>query len=211
MAAAMGAKLPFDDAVASMVVDIGGGTSEIAILSLADIAKASSLRVAGDDFDEAIIVHLEEKRGLRVGEQTAEQIKIRIGSAWPLEQELAMKVRGRDVSTGLPRQIEVNSVEVREALSEPLKKICDEVVKTLREADPELAADLCNPDLPHNGITVAGGGALLRGIDKLFANRTGLVVKIAEDPLTCVARGTADYLENLEQYKAILESNVEEL
>jgi rod shape-determining protein MreB len=211
MAAAMGAKLPFDDAVASMVVDIGGGTSEIAILSLADIAKASSLRVAGDDFDEAIIVHLEEKRGLRVGEQTAEQIKIRIGSAWPLEQELAMKVRGRDVSTGLPRQIEVNSVEVREALSEPLKKVCDEVVKTLREADPELAADLCNPDLPHNGITVAGGGALLRGIDKLFANRTGLVVKIAEDPLTCVARGTADYLENLEQYKAILESNVEEL
>jgi rod shape-determining protein MreB len=207
----MGAKLPFDDAVASMVVDIGGGTSEIAILSLADIAKASSLRVAGDDFDEAIIQYLEEKRGIRVGEQTAEQIKIRIGSAWPLQEELAMKVRGRDVATGLPRQIEVNSVEVRDALADPLKKIADEVVKTLREADPELAADLCNPELEHNGITVAGGGALLRGIDQMLASRTGLTVKIADDPLTCVARGTAEYLENLEQYRSILESNVEEL
>ena len=211
MAAAMGAKLPFDDAVASMVVDIGGGTSEIAILSLADIAKASSLRVAGDDFDEAIIQYLEEKRGIRVGEQSAEQIKIRIGSAWPLQEELAMKVRGRDVATGLPRQIEVNSVEVRDALADPLKKIADEVVKTLREADPELAADLCNPELEHNGITVAGGGALLRGIDQMLASRTGLTVKIADDPLTCVARGTAEYLENLEQYRSILESNVEEL
>ncbi|MCX5663358.1 MAG: rod shape-determining protein, partial [Planctomycetota bacterium] len=164
-----------------------------------------------DDFDEAIIQYLEEKRGIRVGEQTAEQIKIRIGSAWPLQEELAMKVRGRDVATGLPRQIEVNSVEVRDALADPLKKIADEVVKTLREADPELAADLCNPELEHNGITVAGGGALLRGIDQMLASRTGLTVKIADDPLTCVARGTAEYLENLEQYKSILESNVEEL
>ena len=210
MAAAIGANLPFDEAKASMIVDIGGGTSEIAILSLADIAKASSLRVAGDDFDEAIMKYIEEKLGLKIGEQTAEQIKIRIGSAWPLQEELAMKVRGRDMQSGLPRQIEVNSVQVREALGEPLKRIGDEVVKTLREADPELAADLCNHDLPHHGITVAGGGALLRGIDRMLADRTGLVVKIADDPLTCVARGTAVYLENLEQYKATLESDVEE-
>jgi rod shape-determining protein MreB len=206
MAAAIGAGLPVDEPTASMIVDIGGGTSDIAIISLGDIAKASTLRVAGDAFDRAIIEYVEQQRGLTIGEQTAESIKTRIGSAWPLDEELAMNVRGRDVETGLPKRIEVNSIEIRKALEQPLDRIAKEVIKTLREADPELAGDLVNPDLPNNGITLAGGGALLRGIDTYLADRTTLTVKVAPDPLECVAKGTEVYLENLEQYKATLES-----
>ena len=206
MAAAIGAGLPVDEPTASMIVDIGGGTTDIAIISLGDIAKASTLRVAGDAFDRAIMDYVEQQRGLTIGEQTAESIKLRIGSAWPLDEELAMNVRGRDVETGLPKRIEVNSIEIRKALEQPLERIAKEVIKTLREADPELAGDLVNPDLPNNGITLAGGGALLRGIDTYLADRTTLNVKVADNPLTCVARGTEVYLENLEQYKATLES-----
>ena len=201
MAAAIGAGLPVQEATASMIVDIGGGTAEVAILSLADMAHCNSVRVAGDDFDEAIINHMKKAYNLLIGEQTAERIKIEIGSAAPVGQEMTMEVRGRDMISGLPRKTMITSEEVRSALQEPLSSISDTVKRTLEQADPELAADLVD-----NGITLAGGGALLRGIDKVIASATGLEVRIAEDPLTCVARGTSIYLEHLEEWKHTINS-----
>lgn len=203
-AAAIGAGLPFAEPTASMIVDIGGGTTEVAILSLADIATCESVRVAGDDFDEAIIGYIKKHYSLTIGEQTAEKIKIEIGSAAPVTETLTMEVRGRDMVTGLPRKTVVTSDEIREALSEPVRAITEAVLRTLEKAEPELAADLV-----HNGITLAGGGALLRGIDVMLSNATGLEVKVADDPLTCVARGTSIYLENLELWKATLESDAD--
>ena len=202
MAAGIGAGLPVAEPRASMIVDIGGGTTEVAIMSLADIATCQSVRVAGDDFDEAIINHMKRAYSLTIGEQTAERIKIEIGSAAPVGEEMTMEVRGRDIATGLPRKTVVTSEEIRVALEEPLNQIVEAVIKTLESAEPELSADLV-----ETGITLAGGGALLRGIDQVLARRTGLDVSIAEDPLTCVARGTSIYLENLEQYQATLESD----
>ena len=202
MAAAIGAGLPVVEATASMIVDIGGGTTEVAILSLADIAQCESVRVAGDDLDEAIINHMRKAYNLLIGEQTAEKIKIEIGSAAPVGEEKTMDVRGRDMISGLPRKTVITSEEVRQTLQEPLAAIVETVTSTLERTEPELAADLVD-----NGITLAGGGALLRGIDKVIANATGLDVRIAEDPLTCVARGTATYLEHLEEWKGTMESD----
>lgn len=202
MAAAIGAGLPVTEATASMIVDIGGGTTEVAILSLADIAQCESVRTAGDDFDEAIINHMKKAYNLMIGEQTSERIKIEIGSAAPVGDEMTMEVRGRDMISGLPRKTVVTSEEIRACLQEPLSAISETVTRTLERAEPELAADLVD-----NGITLAGGGALLRGIDKVIADATGLDVRIADDPLTCVARGTAIYLEHLEDWKDTMESD----
>ncbi len=205
LAAGIGAGLPFDGPQGSMVVDIGGGTTEVAILSLGDIAACESIRVAGDDFDEAIMKHVREKHDIVIGEQTAERIKLQVGSAFPLAQELAMEVRGRHLPSGMPRRCTVTSPEIREALCAPLDQIVAATKRTLEAAEPELSADLVN-----SGIMLAGGGALLRGIDQLLSDRTGLPVQIAEDPLTSVARGTARYIENLEMLGGTLETEAEE-
>ncbi len=204
IAAAIGAGLPFAEPTASMIVDIGGGTTEVAIMSLGDIAVCESVRVAGDDLDEAIINHLKKTYNLMIGEQSTERIKIEIGSAAPVGEETSMEVRGRDMISGLPRKMVITSEEIREALLEPISTIADTVTRTLERAEPELAADLVN-----NGITLAGGGALLRGIDVTLKNATGLEVRIADDPLTCVARGTAIYLENLDSWKKTLETDMD--
>jgi rod shape-determining protein MreB len=185
-----------------MVVDIGGGTTEVAIMSLADISVWESIRVAGDDMDEAISGHMKRTYNLMIGEQTAERIKIQIGSAAPMEQEMTMEVRGRDMISGLPRKTVISSEEVREALKEPVGQIIDCVIRTLEKAEPELAADLVD-----TGIVLAGGGALLRGVDTVLSNATGLEARVTDDPLTCVARGTAVYLENLELWKDTMESD----
>ncbi|MDG2477747.1 MAG: rod shape-determining protein [Phycisphaerales bacterium] len=206
MAAGIGAGLPIAEPTASMVVDIGGGTTEVAIMSLADIATCESVRVAGDDFDEAIIHHMKKTYNLTIGEQTSERIKIEIGSAAKVGEESTMEVRGRDNLTGLPRKTEVTTEEIREALQEPIRSIIDAVKRTLERAEPELAADLVD-----NGICLVGGGALLRGLDVVINQETGLDVRVADDPLTCVARGTSIYLENLEDWKSTMESDVDDL
>jgi rod shape-determining protein MreB len=205
MAAAMGAGLPVGEPTASMIVDIGGGTTDVAIISLGGMVTCESLRVAGDEFDEAIISHMKKNYGLMIGEQTAERIKVEIGSATALEKELTMEVRGRDMVSGLPRKTVVGSEEIRESLLEPVNQIVETVLHALENAEPELSADLV-----ENGIVLAGGGALLRGIGKVIEEKTGLSVRIADDPLTCVARGTAIYLENLEEWKATMDSDVDE-
>ncbi len=206
MAAGIGAGLPVAEATASMIVDIGGGTTEVAIMSLADIAVCESIRVAGDDMDEAIINYLRRNYNLMVGQQTAEQIKIEIGSISELDDELSREVRGRDLISGLPRKTVVSSQEIREALSEPISAILDCVTRTLERAEPELAADLV-----ENGIWLAGGGALLRGLDRIMSQGTGLDVRLVDDPLSCVARGTAVYLDNLSLWKETMESDADEL
>jgi rod shape-determining protein MreB len=205
MAAGIGSGLPIVEATASMIVDVGGGTTEVAIMSLADIAECTSVRTAGDDMDESIINHMKKTYNLMIGEQTSERIKIEIGSAAPVGEETTMEVRGRDMISGLPRKTVVTSEEIREALQEPLGAIINTVTRTLERAEPELAADLVD-----NGIVLAGGGALLRGIDVILSNATGLDVRIAEDPMTCVARGTSIYLENIEDWKGTMESDMDE-
>ncbi len=200
MAAGIGAGLPITEPTASMIVDIGGGTSEVAIMSLADISTCESIRVAGDDFDEALINHLKRTYNLLIGEPRAEQVKIQIGSAAPLEQELTMEIAGRDTISGLPRKIVITSEEIRESLREPIAAIIETVMRTLEKAEPELAADLI-----ENGMHLCGGGSLLRGTDTILSNATGLKVVHVEDPLSCVARGTSVYLENLELWKDTLD------
>jgi len=205
LAAAVGAGLPWSEAQGSMIVDIGGGTSEVAVLSLGDIAVCESIRVAGDDLDEAIISHMKKHYSLTIGEQTAERIKIEIGSAYPTPDDKSpdrMDVRGRDMVSGLPRQVTVTSEEIREALQEPVMGIAECIKRVLERTDPELSADLY-----LSGLTLAGGGALLRGIRELIEVQTGLKVKIAADPLTCVARGTAQFLDNLDLLKDMLDSD----
>jgi len=204
VAAAIGAGLPFSEATASMIVDIGGGTTEVAIMSLADIAVCESIRVAGDDMDEAIIRHMKSTYNLMIGEQTAERIKIEIGSAAPVGDETSLDVRGRDMISGLPRKTTITSEEIREALQEPVNSIIDAVTRTLERAEPELSADLVD-----RGIVIAGGGALLRGLGIVLQKATGLDVRLADDPLTCVARGTAVYLENLEEWQVTLENDMD--
>ena len=196
MAAGIGAGLPVTDPTASMIVDIGGGTTEVAIMSLADIATCESIRSGGDDMDEAVIGHLKKTYNLLVGEASAERVKIQIGSAAPLEEELTMEVAGRDTISGLPRKIVITSEEIREALKEPIAAIIDAVTRTLEKTEPELAADLID-----NGVYLCGGGALLRGVDTVLSNATGLRVEKVEDPLSAVAQGTSVYLENLELWK----------
>ena len=174
----------------------------MAIMSLADISVRESVRVAGDDMDEVIVNHLKRTYNLLIGESRSEKIKITIGSAAPLDKELTMEIAGRDTISGLPRKIVITSEEIRECLKEPISQIVDTVTRTLERAEPELAADLID-----NGICLAGGGALLRRLDKVLSNATGLDVRVADDPLTCVARGTSVYLENLELWKDTLESD----
>ena len=208
MAAAIGAGLPVTEPTASMIVDIGGGTTEVAIISLADISVCKSVRTAGDDFDEAIVNHMKKTYNMAIGEQMAERIKIEIGSAAPFPDgsEPTMEVRGRDLISGLPRKTVVTAGEIREALQEPVTQIIDAVTRTLELAEPELAADLV-----LNGITMAGGSSQLRGLTTVISNATGLDVRLAEDPLTCVARGTSVYLENLELWKDTMESDMDEM
>ncbi|MBL1219183.1 MAG: rod shape-determining protein [Planctomycetes bacterium] len=205
MAAGIGAGLPIVEPTASMIVDIGGGTTEVAIMSLVDIAVCESVRVAGDDMDESIISHMKKTYNLMIGEQTSERIKIEIGSAAATGDESTMEVRGRDMISGLPRKTVVSSEEIRESLQEPVNAIIETVTSTLERVEPELAADLVD-----NGIVLAGGGALLRGIDIVISNATGLDVRVADDPITCVAKGTSIYLENLEFWKETLESNLDD-
>jgi len=207
MAAAIGAGLPIREPTGNMIVDIGGGTTEVAIISLADITVCESVRVAGDDFDEAIIDHMKKTYNMAIGEQMAERIKIDIGSAAPLgDHELSMDVRGRDMISGLPRKTLVTTEEIRIALQEPVNQIVEAIIRTLELAEPELAADLVD-----NGITLAGGSSLLRGLTTVISNATGLEAKLAEDPLTCVARGTSVYLDNLELWKDTMESDRDDL
>ena len=200
MAAGIGAGLPITDPTASMIIDIGGGTTEVAIMSLADVASCESIRVGGDDMDEAVINHLKKTYNLLVGESRAEKVKMEIGSAAPLQKELTMEVAGRDTISGMPRKIIVTSEEIREALKGPIAAILDTVMATLEKVEPELSADLID-----NGIHICGGGSLLKGMDTALANATGLKVQIVEDPLSCVARGTGIYLENLELWKETMD------
>ncbi len=191
MAAAIGAGLPVSEAIGSMVVDIGGGTSEVAVISFGDIVTAQSARVAGDNFDEAIIAYIRKKHNLLIGERTAEDIKIKIGSAYPYDGEGAMDVKGRNLLDGLPKNIEITSEEVREALSDPVNQILDTIRSTLEKTPPELSADIID-----RGIMLTGGGALLRGLDKLISIETKIPVHVAENPLDCVVDGTGKCLES---------------
>jgi len=202
MAAGIGAGLPITDPTASMIVDMGGGTTEVAIMSLADIASCESIRVGGDDMDESIINHLKKTYNLLIGEPRAEKVKIQIGSAAPLEEELTMEVAGRDTISGLPRKIIITSEEIRESLREPIAAIIEAVTKTLEKAEPELAADLID-----NGVHICGGTSLLRGVDTILSNATGLRVERVDDPLSAVAKGTSVYLENLELWKDTMDHN----
>src|ERR1700722_15412506 len=207
MAAAMGAGLPITEPTASMIVDIGGGTTEVAIISLGDISVCESVRVAGDDFDEAIVGHMKKTYNMAIGEQRAEGSKIDIGSAAPTgDSEPTMDVKGRDMISGLPRKTTVTAQEIREALQEPVTQIIEAITRTLELAEPELAADLVD-----NGLTMAGGSSLLRGLPTVVSNATGLDVRLAEDPPPCVARGTGIYLENLEIFKDTMESDKDDM
>ncbi len=193
MAAAIGAQLPIEEPAGSMVVDIGGGTSEVAVISLGGIVTSKSLRIAGDELDEAIVNYIKREYNLMIGERTAEQIKINIGSAYPKMKEEKMQIRGRDLLTGLPKNIEVSSSEIQEALSEPVSAIVDAIKVTLEKTPPELASDIMD-----RGIMLTGGGALLDGLDKLIKEETGMPVNIAESPLDCVALGAGKVLEGIE-------------
>ncbi len=191
IAAAVGVGLPIQEPAGNMIIDIGGGTTEIAVISLSGIVFAKSIRIGGDEFDDAIIMHLKKSYNLMIGERTAEEIKIRIGSAYPLEEEMTLDVKGRDILAGLPKTVTITSEEIREALSEPLSTILEAVRIALERTPPELSADLID-----RGLILAGGGALLRGLDKLVSEETGLPVHIADDPLTAIALGTGRYLND---------------
>jgi rod shape-determining protein MreB len=192
MAAAIGVGLPVEEPAANMIVDIGGGTTEIAIISLAGVVFSKSIRVAGDELDNAIINYMKRAYNLLIGERTAEEIKIRIGSAYPLEEELAMEVKGRDSVAGLPKTIHITSQEIREALADTITAIVDAVRNALERCPPELSADLVD-----RGFVMAGGGSLIRNIDRLLSEKTGLPVTVADDPLSAVANGTGVVLSDL--------------
>jgi rod shape-determining protein MreB len=198
VAAAIGVGLPIQEPSGNMIIDIGGGTTEIAVISLAGIVFSKSIRVAGDEMDEAIINYLKKTYNLMVGERTAEEIKIAIGSAYPLDEEKTLEVKGRDLVAGLPKMVTISSEEVREALSEPISQLVEAVRITLERIPPELSADLI-----EKGLILAGGGALLRGLDKLLAEETGLPVHVADDPLTAVALGTGKALSEINYLKRV--------
>ncbi|MBQ8790952.1 MAG: rod shape-determining protein [Ruminiclostridium sp.] len=200
MAAAIGAGLPVAEPTGSMIVDIGGGTSEVAVISLGGIVSSRSVRVAGDEFDSAIINYIKKKYNLLIGERTAENVKTAIGSAYPYtDNEPSMDIKGRNLLNGLPENITITSEEIREALSEPLSHVIDAIKVTLEKTPPELAADIID-----QGITLAGGGANLKGLDLLIHKETGMPVKIAERPLDCVADGTGKVLENIDKLVDVL-------
>jgi rod shape-determining protein MreB len=199
MAAAIGADLAVHEPSGNMIVDIGGGTTEVAVISLGGIVTAQSLRIAGDELDEALLAYLKKEFSLAVGERTAEEIKIQMGSAWPFEEEMTADIRGRDLISGLPRTISLSTDQVREAISEPVAVIVDAVRTTLDKTPPELAADIM-----HQGITITGGGALLAGIDRRLAHETGMPINIANDPLYSVVIGSGRALENIELMRGLL-------
>lgn len=200
MAAAIGAGLPVAEPTGSMIVDIGGGTSEVAVISLGGIVTSRSVRVAGDEFDSSIINYIKKQYNLLIGERTAENIKIAIGSAYPYaDNEPSMDIKGRNLLNGLPENITVTSEEIREALSEPLSHVIEAIKVTLEKTPPELAADIID-----QGIMLAGGGALLKGLDLLIHAETGMPVKVAERPLDCVADGTGKVLENIDKLIDVL-------
>jgi rod shape-determining protein MreB len=198
IAAAIGVGLPIQEPIGNMVIDIGGGTTEIAVISLAGIVFSKSIRIGGDEMDEAIIEYLKKTYNLMVGERTAEEIKIKIGSAYPQEEEMTLEVKGRDLVAGLPKSITITSEEVRDALQEPLRAILETTKISLERTPPELASDLI-----EHGIVMAGGGSLLRGMDKLISEETGLPVHIADDPLTAVACGTGKVLDEMRYLKRV--------
>ena len=191
MAAAIGAGLPVSEAIGSMIVDIGGGTAEVAVISLGDIVCSRSVRSAGDSFDSAISLYIKKKYNLLIGERTAEDIKIKIGSAMEYGGEGRMEIKGRNLVDGLPKNITITSEEIREALADNVNQILDAIKSTLEKTPPELSADIM-----EHGITLTGGGALLRGIDKLITQQTGMPVNVADNPLDCVVDGTGIYLES---------------
>ncbi|MBQ8177104.1 MAG: rod shape-determining protein [Oscillospiraceae bacterium] len=199
MAAAIGAGLPVSEPQGSMIVDIGGGTSEVAVISLGGIVTSRSVRCAGDSFDAAIINYIKKKYNLLIGERTAENVKIAIGSAFPMEQETEMEIKGRNLLNGLPENIVVTSAEIREALAESLATVIEAIKVTLEKTPPELAADIID-----QGITLAGGGANIRGLDKLINKETGMPVYVADSPLDCVADGTGKVLEEIEKLREVL-------
>ena len=199
MAAAIGAGLPVSEPVGSMVVDIGGGTTEVAIIALGGIVTARSLRIAGDEMDEAIIQYARKAYNLLIGERTSEDVKIAVGSAFPQREEQTIEVRGRDLVSGLPRTVRMTSTEIREAMAEPIAGIVEAVKMTLERTPPELAADIVD-----RGIVMAGGGSLLRGLDRLLAEETGMPVTLTDDPLSAVVLGTGRALEEIETLKKVL-------
>jgi len=199
MAAAIGVGLPVDQPSGIMVIDIGGGTSEIAVIALNGIVNNISVRIAGDEMNDSIVMYLKKNYNLLIGELTAEEIKIKIGSAFPLEKEISMEIKGRDLVAGVPKNLKLSSVQVREALVEPIERIVEAVRQSLERTPPELASDILD-----RGIILTGGGALLRSLDKRLRQETNLPVVIAEDPLTCVVRGTGKVLENMQQYSKVL-------
>ncbi|MDR3274920.1 MAG: rod shape-determining protein [Endomicrobium sp.] len=203
MAAAIGAGIPIQEPRGSMIVDIGGGTTEVAVISLGGMVVAKSLDVAGDKLDEAAVHYFRRKYNLAIGENTAEEVKMKMGSAFPLEKELSMNVKGRDLLTGLPKTINITSEEIRIALSEPIDKIIGAVKNVLEETPAELAADLVD-----QGIILSGGGSLIKGLPELLAQETELPVNRADDPLTCVAKGTGVYLEELDKYQNSRKINI---
>jgi rod shape-determining protein MreB len=198
IAAAIGVGLPIQEPIGNMIIDIGGGTTEIAVISLAGIVFSRSIRIGGDEMDEAIIENIKKSYNLMIGERTAEEIKIKIGSVYPLEEEMTMEIRGRDLVAGLPKTVTITSEEVREALLEPIRSIVETAKMTLERTPPELASDLI-----EHGIVIAGGGSLLRGIDKLLSEETGLPVLIADDPLTAVVSGTGKVLNEIRYLKKV--------
>lgn len=192
MAAAIGAGLQVQNPGGNLVIDIGGGTSEVAVISLAGIVECQMIRIAGDEMDESIIQYMKDKYNLMIGERTAEDVKIKLGSAYPLDEETTMEVKGRDLVSGLPKTLTISSEEIREALTPPVEAIINVVKEALEKTPPELAADLVD-----NGIVLAGGGARLRGLDKMITEKTGLPVSMAEDPLTSVAVGAGKCLDEI--------------
>ena len=199
MAAAIGVGLPVHLPSGSMVIDIGGGTSEIAVIALDGIVNNISIRIGGDEMDEGLMLYLKKNYNLLIGERTAEEIKIAIGSAYPPEEEESLEIKGRDLVAGIPKTMKISSVQVREALSEPVDSIIEAVRQALEETPPELSADILD-----KGIVVTGGGALIKGLDKRLREETNLPINIAEDPLTCVVRGTGVVLENMSQFSKVL-------
>jgi rod shape-determining protein MreB len=199
IAAALGVGLPVMEPMGNMVVDIGGGTTEIAVISLGGIVNDTSIRIAGDEMDEAIVQFMRRNYNLLIGDRTAEEIKCTIGSAMPLEPELTMIAKGRDLIAGIPKAIEISSVEIREALAEPVNAVVDALKASLEKTPPELSADIRD-----RGIILTGGGSLLKGLDRRLRDETNLPINIAEDPLTCVVRGTAKVLEEFATYQKVL-------